>query len=346
MSSSTFNNTGNNTSSKNSATHFNRDFASGAYTDITALLALRFAAQELSLVSPRNSQANLSGGSRTRFRGRGMEFEEVRVYQAGDDIRSIDWRVTARTQVPHTKLFREERERPTFIVADQRANLFFGSQRCFKSVLCARLAALVGWAALANSDRVGALVFGNDAHSDIRPRRSKHAVLELIHQLHQYNSALSSPLIRHRHVTLASMLEDTRRLAKPGSAVFFISDFQDFDAACEEQLYLLARHTDVTLFHVSDPLEKVLPNRGLLTISDGQNHTQLAAGDNSLRRDYERQFQNRFAHLQQCCHYLKIPLFAFSTADDEVEQIRAIYSKHIFGKQKHSKQKRRNVGTN
>ena len=310
-----------------SANHASGDSSSGAYTDIAALLSLRFAAQDISLSAQRKSQANLSGSRHTRFRGRGMEFEEVRVYQPGDDIRSIDWRVTARTQVPHTKLFREERERPTFIAADQRANLFFGSQRCFKSVLAARLATLVAWAALANSDRVGALVFGNDEHSDIRPRRSKHAVLELIHQLHQYNTALTSPLIRQRHVALANMLEDTRRLAKPGSAVFFISDFQDFDGACEEQLYLLTRHTDATLFHVSDPLERLLPERGLLTVSDGQNRMQLAAGDQRLRRDYEQQFQQRFAHLQQCCHQLKIPLFAFSTANDEVEELRGIYQK-------------------
>ena len=120
----------------------------GAYSDLAQLLRLRFAAQDLKLFAKRPVRSLLTGGERTRFRGRGIDFEEVRLYQPGDDIRTIDWRVTARTQVPHTKIFREERERPVFMVADQRATMFFGSQRCFKSVLCAHICALLGWAAL------------------------------------------------------------------------------------------------------------------------------------------------------------------------------------------------------
>lgn len=317
----------------NSGDRTSGDKSGGAYTDIDSLLRLRFAAQELSL-SQSSSRASMSGSSRTRFRGRGMEFEEVRVYQAGDDIRSIDWRVTARTQIPHTKLFTEERERPTFVVTDQRANLFFGSQRCFKSVLCAHLATVIAWTALANSDRVGGLVFGNREQKDIRPRRSKHAVLELIHQLHEFNHALQSPLIQERKVSLFDMLEDSRRLAKPGSAVFVVSDFQDFDTQCEEQLFLLARHTDVTLLHVFDPLEQVLPSSGTLTISNGQERTQIVAGDRTLRQNYQQRYQNRFEQLNQCCRQLKIALHSFSTHEDELVQLRTLYSKRTKNKKR------------
>ena len=133
----------------------------GAYTELAALLRCRFSAQDLKLFAHQPARSILSGGERTRCRGRGMDFEEVRLYQPGDDIRSIDWRVTARTQVAHTKIFREERERPVFMLVDQRSPLFFGSTRCFKSVLAAHIAALLGWAALANGDRLGALVFGD-----------------------------------------------------------------------------------------------------------------------------------------------------------------------------------------
>merc|ERR1711916_149956 len=123
-----------------------------------------------------------------------MEFEEVRVYQPGDDIRTIDWRVTARTQVAHTKLFQEEREKPVLLVVDQRSNMFFGSQRCFKSVYAAHIAATLGWAAIYQNDRVGALVFGDDQQRDVRPKRSKHAQLSFLQQLVEFNHKLISPV--------------------------------------------------------------------------------------------------------------------------------------------------------
>src|SRR5690606_30558969 len=137
-------------------------------------------------------------------------------YGPVDALTSIDGRETARTQVPHTKVFREERERPVFMVADQRSSMFFGSQQCFKSVLGAHICALLAWAALGNSDRVGGLVFGDTAQHDIRPRRSKHAVLELLHQLQDFNRQLRAPVAEQNSITLREMLSDTRRLAKPG----------------------------------------------------------------------------------------------------------------------------------
>lgn len=297
----------------------------GAYTDMEALLRLRFPARDLQLSAQRDSSASLSGGARTRFRGRGMEFEEVRVYHPGDDIRTIDWRVTARTHVPHTKLFREERERPTFVATDQRANLFFGSQRCFKSVLAAHLASLLAWAALNNNDRVGGLVFGNRDHRDVRPRRGKHSVLELLQRLHEYNHRLDAPLLAERQVSLADMLRDLRRIARPGSALYLISDFQDFDENCREQLYLLARHTDVTLFMVTDPLEQVLPAKGLLTVSNGKERLQISAANQRLREGFRARFLERFEQLRSLSQGLKVPLYLFSTADDEIGNLRQIF---------------------
>ena len=131
--------------------------ARGAYVDVNELIALRFPVRQLKL-SRRNRALNaLAGPNKSNFRGRGIDFEEVRNYQAGDDIRTIDWRVTARTGAAHTKLFREERERPVLVVVDQRNSMFFGSQFCFKSVLAAQLGALVAWSALSDNDRVGGL---------------------------------------------------------------------------------------------------------------------------------------------------------------------------------------------
>lgn len=298
----------------------------GAYSDLASLLRLRFGARDLKLFAQRPARSLLTGGERTRFRGRGMDFEEVRLYQPGDDIRSIDWRVTARTQVPHTKVFREERERPVFMVADQRSSMFFGSQQCFKSVLGAHICALLAWAALGNSDRVGGLVFGDTAQHDIRPRRSKHAVLELLHQLQDFNRQLRAPtteqsfakqsFAEQKSITLREMLSDTRRLAKPGCAIFITSDFHDFDEGCEQQLFELARHTDVTLVHLYDPLERHLASNTSLTISDGSNRCVLPADDLRFQQAWQRRHEAQLNTLVKTCQRLALPLLSYSTTDD------------------------------
>ncbi len=294
----------------------------GAYANMANLLRLRFAAQDLRLFVKRPVKSQLNGAERTRFRGRGMDFEEVRLYQAGDDVRSIDWRVTARTQVPHTKLYREERERPVYVLVDQRAPMFFGSQRCFKSVLAAHIAANLAWAALNNSDRIGGLIFGDSAQRDVKPRRSKHAVLELLHQLQEFNQQLRSPVKPAQSKSLGALISDARRIAKPGCALFLISDFYDFDQQCEQQLFELARHTDVTLIHVFDPLEKHIHSNSRLTVSDGISRLQLPTDETEFQRTYENAYAERLDLLTRSAKRLAIPLLSYATTDNLQQLLR------------------------
>lgn len=298
----------------------------GAYIDLANLLRLRFAARDLRLFVPRPVKSLLSGGERTRFRGRGMDFEEVRLYQAGDDIRSIDWRVTARTQVPHTKVFREERERPVFVLVDQRSPLFFGSQQCFKSVLAGHIAATLAWAALNNGDRVGGMLFGDFQQRDIRPRRSKHAVLELLHQIQEFNRQLHSPIAPSGGKNLLSLLTDTRRIAKPGCALFIISDFHDYSSECEQQLFELARHTDITLIHVYDPLEKHLASNARLTVSDGQARLQLPCDEPSFQKAYQTAYSERLERVVASSKRLGINLLSYATTDNVQQALRERFS--------------------
>lgn len=298
----------------------------GAYIDLANLLRLRFAARDLRLFVPRPVKSLLSGGERTRFRGRGMDFEEVRLYQAGDDIRSIDWRVTARTQVPHTKVFREERERPVFVLVDQRSPLFFGSRQCFKSVLAGHIAATLAWAALNNGDRVGGMLFGDFQQRDIRPRRSKHAVLELLHHIQDFNGQLHSPVAPSGSKPLQSLLRDTRRIAKPGCALFIISDFHDYTDECEQQLFELARHTDITLIHVYDPLEQHLVSNSRLTISDGQNRLQLASDDPGFQKAYQTAYSQRLDRIVASSKRLGINLLSYATTDNVQQALRERFS--------------------
>lgn len=299
----------------------------GAYCDLDGLLRQRFAARDLNLFSPHPARSLLTGGLRTRIRGRGVDFEEVRLYQPGDDVRSIDWRVTARTRVTHTKVFREERERPVFMVVDQRSPMFFGSRQCFKSVLAAHVASLLAWAALGQSDRVGGLVFGDHQQRDVRARRSKHAVLELLHQIHHYNQLLHSPVADAEGLDLQTILTDTRRVAKPGSAIFVLSDFHDFDRRCEQLLFELARHCDLTLIHLYDPLERQLTSNTSLTVSDGHERHQVPAQDRGFQLAYRDQFDHNLQQLTQSCQSMRLPLLSYATSDDIQALVRERFSK-------------------
>jgi uncharacterized protein (DUF58 family) len=298
----------------------------GVYTDLSSLLKVRFAAQDLRLFAPRPVKSLLNGAERTRFRGRGMDFEEVRLYQAGDDVRSIDWRVTARTQVPHTKVYREERERPVFILVDQRSPMFFGSQQCFKSVLAAHIGANLAWAALNNGDRVGGLIFGDAQQRDIRPRRSKHAVLELLHHMQEFNQALSSPIAPDSSKKLRAILTDTRRIAKPGCALFIISDFHDYDSECEQQVFELARHADVSLIQLHDPLEKQLMSNTRLTVSNGETRLQLPTDENAFQQAYQNAYADRLERITTSSKRLGITLMSYATTDNVQQALRERFS--------------------
>lgn len=287
----------------------------GAYCQRPQLLGLRFIARNLHLFSQRPAKSQQAGQVRTRFRGRGMDFEEVRLYQPGDDVRSIDWRVTARTQIPHTKVYSEERERPVHLICDQRPGMFFGSINCFKSVLAAHITALFGWATLKHGDRLGALVIHQQGAEEIKPRRSKHAVLQLLQALERHNHELQSPL-GASDFSLAEALRDTRRVARPGSAAFIISDFHDLNEDCERQLFELARHLDITLIAISDPLEEHLTDAASLTVSNGRERFRLPVNRREFRERFAQLAQSRRERLTQVARRLQVEVIAVSTADD------------------------------
>lgn len=243
--------------------------------DLGDLLALRGAAHGLSLQGRKATRAMLLGAHTSGQRGRGLEFQEVRPYVAGDDPRNIDWRVTARRGRPHTKLFREERERPVWLLVDLQPGLFFGSRLQLKSALAARAAALLAWVATLGGDRVGAVIAHGAAQTRILPARGRQTgVLPLLEALLQ-----SQPKAPGQPAPLA--LEQAQRallpLVRPGSQILAISDFAGLREEAGSLWTALAAHTDLRLFWVTDALEEEgLPNGrfraglpGRLRILDG-----------------------------------------------------------------------------
>ncbi len=308
------------------ATAPNKAPALGAYCELADLIEQRHPASKLDLNQRKRALSLLSGPNKTNFRGRGIDFEEVRAYQPGDDIRTIDWRVTARTGSAYTKLFREERERQVLVCVDQRTSMFFGSRTCCKSVLAARLGALLSWAALQRGDRLGGLVFSEREHHEIRPRRSRRSVLGLLNALTAMNQAL--PLDPSEHSQrFSDMLVELRRIARPGSSIFLISDFSgasEDDAL--EQLYQLGRHLEITALHCSDPLEQTLPDAGRYTVTDGSARAQLYTGNHRVREDFSQRFDAQLTALRQSLGKLGIPLIAASTSESPLGILQAYYA--------------------
>jgi uncharacterized protein (DUF58 family) len=301
--------------------------ARGAYVDLATLIALRFPAQQIDVRRRRRALSQMSGGNRANARGRGIDFDEVRRYQAGDDIRAIDWRVTARTGSAHTRLYHEERERPVIVAIDQRAAMFFGSRFCFKSVLAAHLGALVTWSALAAGERVGGLVFNDSSHRDVRPRRSRKAALGLLSTLVDFNTALSRPAPASAE-GFTDILANCRRIARPGSSLVLISDFQGLQhQRAQEHLFQLSQHVEITAFHCSDALEYRLPPAGDYAVTDGTRISTLATAGEALRRRYSSAAEAEREAVLDSLRRLRVPCQTVSTQDAPYAVLSRLYGR-------------------
>lgn len=304
----------------------NSDPVPGAVAPTAEHLArLRHHARHLGLF-PRRVARTTGGGHSSRRRGRGMEFEEVRVYQPGDDVRSIDWRVTARRSETHTKVFREERERPVHLVVDLRQSMFFGSQRLKSTVAC-ELAATLAWAGARAGDRIGGLVFGTATAHHVRTGRGHLGVLQLLRALSETAAQLVAPQPDRHH--LEPMVEEARRVAHPGAALFLISDFYDLadQPGVERQLFELSRHCDITLMAVQDPLETALPPPGRYGVRTVANQLLVIDSRNpDVRRAFEQRANRKSADLQALAGRLNLSLIRVSTAEDPQLLLRRYYS--------------------
>lgn len=287
--------------------------ANGITANLEELIGLRAQGIGLSLAAGRNSGGPISGAHRVVFRGRGMDFEEVRVYQPGDDIRRMDWRVTARSSRPHTKLFREERERPVLLCVDSGASMRFGTRVAFKSVQAARVAALLGWAALENQDRIGTLIFSGTNSQELRPAGGKRALLRCLQLL---AAASASDPAAERMASLSDTVLRLRYLARHGCLVILISDFAALDTAAEQPLAALAQHNEVLAIRIFDPLEAELPPPDRYDFTDGRHIHSLWTADAALRNRYRNEFQARSEHLAALCREHGIRWLSLSTAQD------------------------------
>ena len=257
----------------------------GVYVSLDDLLALEYRGRKVSFLPHQPVRSLLSGRFASRMRGRGLNFEEIRDYRPGDDVRSIDWKVTARLQKPHIRVFNEERDRQALLVVDQRLSMFFGSRRAMKSVAAAEAAAISAWRVLGAGDRVGAIVFDDRGLTEFRPRRSRSTVLQILTAIVAHNRSLgvgrglsASPSM------LNKALQQAQRRALHDAAVIIISDFDGADDETRKMVGAMARHNDVVALLVHDPLQSDLPASASMTVTDGELQIHLEVGRESVRK--------------------------------------------------------------
>ena len=286
----------------------------GAYSKLSTLANFQLASKSIPLKKNKRAFNHINGPIKTPLRGRGMEFEDVRLYQAGDDIRAIDWRVTARTRKTHTKQFREEREKPVFVVVDQRQSMFFGSKVAMKSVVACDYAAYIAWAAFHKGDKVGGLVFNDDRHCEIKPRQQRKTILQFLQKLVNYNALLNTKHHPQR-LRLASVFLEIKRIAKPGSQIFFISDFHDLDENCEKLLFDLSKHCEITAVQIYDPIEERLPKAAVYKVNNGDSDIEFDTRNLRTRKHYLDQFKAYKKRVNTIFTKFAVPVISCSTQD-------------------------------
>jgi uncharacterized protein (DUF58 family) len=281
------------------------------YVQLETLIALRLRARSLASALARRVSSVPAGAHGSRFRGRGVDYRESRIYQPGDDIRHMDWRVTARSGRPHTKLFEEERERSVLLIVDQNPSLHFGTRVRFKSVQLARAAALVAWATVQGGDRIGALGFGGGIHAEIKPGGGPRSALAVLRALRDWDHAANDTI-----APLSEALKRARRLAKPGTRVLLLSDGFSADADALAPLSLLAQHCDVAAVILSDTLELSAPPPGRYAVRSGGNTRLFDFARANVREQWSQTFAERREGLLGLLQKRALPSIRIDTRDE------------------------------
>lgn len=277
-----------------------------------------------SLLAERSAKfpQGFSGDFLSAFRGHGMEYHESRLYQYGDDIKNMDWRVTARTHKPFVKTFRDEKERPVFFLVDHSNSMHFATRNEYKSVKASKIAGLMAWAAANNGNKVGGLVFDNTSHYEIQPSLGDKGVLKLIKRL-----VIEKPADQQAYTYTnegASLLDSLQRLKfliRRGSQVFIISDFNQVKQNFDETFFELSRRGKINLVMVHDPIECAPLPQGRYRLSDGQNILELNHVNDQSRNKIAELFIQRNDCLKRVAKKYGMKATTISTEDNLKEII-------------------------
>ena len=291
------------------------------HVDLAHLQALKGKARQITFLPGQPVHSILNGRHASRLKGRGLNFEELRHYSVGDDIRTIDWKVTARAREPYVRVYTEERDRPALLIVDQRMSMYFGSQLNMKSVTAAEAAALAAFRIRDQGDRVGGIVFTDEAVVEHRPQSSQKALNRFLASVASANTALSADHIPVASVSLNQPLAAAARIAKTNGLILVFSDFDGMDEITEKILRNLAQRNDVIVFTVTDPIADNLPEGLDIVVSDGELQAQVTFGSDQTRARLQEFASTRLKSLLSLTRKYGISVLPLSAAAETLPQI-------------------------
>ena len=301
------------------------EFPEKIFTSLPELLKMEGHARGFSFLAKHQKVRSVLGGKHaSKLRGRGMDFEEVRKYVAGDDIRNIDWKVTARTQKTHSKVFSEEKERPVFIVVDQSKSMFFGSQEKMKSVIAAELAALSAFKVQKEGDRVGGLIFTETGADIIFPKRNKKNILRFLERLVFHNHSLKDAVTGNREKLLIEAIQKTQNIVTHDFLVIVISDFIHYSENVIKYLSKLSQHNDILLIKVFDQMERDIPTQKLI-FGDGEKQFTVSGDQEETQQKFKQGFDTDLSSFEAQMLKHRIPLIRMNTHQPVNEQLKAVF---------------------
>ncbi|MCA0850543.1 DUF58 domain-containing protein [Salipiger thiooxidans] len=294
------------------------------HASLAHLRSLEGPARGLSFLPRQPAQSVLNGRHASRLRGRGLNFEELRDYLPGDDVRAIDWKVTARTGAPHVRVMTEERDRPALLVVDQRMSMFFGTRHNMKSVTAAEAAAMTAFRILDQGDRVGGIVFGDEVLAEIRPQRSRAALNRFLTALADAGALLHAEAPNLTPIGLTQVLRSVARIARRNHLIVVLSDFDGIDAETERVVAALARHNDLILVPVSDPSAGELPPGLRLIVTDGALQAEIDTGAAGARQGLAEMSRGRIREVLDWQRRFGVAILPLSTGEETLPQMRRV----------------------
>ena len=297
------------------------------FVSLNDLLKMEHLSKGFSFLASKQKVRSILGGKHaSKLRGRGLDFEEVRNYVPGDDIRNIDWKVTARTQKTHSRVYSEEKEKPTLIVVDQSKSMFFGSQKRTKSVVAAELAALTAFKVLKEGDRVGGIVFADNGIDIIYPKRDRKNILRFLEKIVLRNRELIDSKPVEFDKALTETLAKVKNIVTHDFLVVIISDFQRYRPELIKFISRISRHNDVILTKVYDPMEQSIPKRKL--IAGNKEKQLLIDGDNDkLRDEFKAKFDDEFEQFKVQMKKHRIPVLSIDTINETDVQLKELFKR-------------------
>jgi len=294
------------------------------FVSLKDLLSKEHIAKGFSFLARRQKVHSILGGKHaSKLRGRGLDFEEVRNYVSGDDIRNIDWKVTARTQKTHTRVYSEEKEKPALIIVDQSKSMFFGSQKKTKSVVAAELAALAAFRVLKEGDRVGGVVFADQGIDIVFPKRDRKNILRFFENIVTRNHELENSSAIQFESAIKEVYAKIRNIVTHDFLIIIISDFYRYSPQTIKNISYLAQHNDVILAKVFDPMERDIPATKIIA-GDEEKQVLIDGQNKKVKQRFLEGFDQDYINFEVQMKKHRIPLLKFDTVTEVDEQLKDI----------------------